>query len=163
MCKKSKFEHTTEWYRHKPEAVLENESHQVSWDFVIQTNPVISAIRPDRVITKKVWHIVDFGVLANHRGKMKENEMEHTSLDLARDLRKPWDMRVSVIPFVIGAYLPGLRACTLGFQPQQNHLEYVSGWISMSSIDLQCSEPPGLVNLLPARSSGIHVGSLSKG
>ena len=35
LCKRLKFGHANEWYMHKPESVLENESHIIFWDFKI--------------------------------------------------------------------------------------------------------------------------------
>ena len=39
---------------HKPESVLENETQQLLWDLEIQTDPLISARRPDLVIVNKI-------------------------------------------------------------------------------------------------------------
>ena len=39
LCKKLKFDHTTKWYMHKPESVQDNETHEILWDFEIQTDP----------------------------------------------------------------------------------------------------------------------------
>ena len=50
MCKKFKFDHTNKWYGHNSAPVLENEMHKLLWDFDIQTDPLISARRPDRII-----------------------------------------------------------------------------------------------------------------
>ena len=46
MCKKLKFGHTNKWYMHNPEAVQENDTHKLQWDFDIHTNHQISARRP---------------------------------------------------------------------------------------------------------------------
>ena len=43
---------------------------------------------------------VDFAVPADHRIKLKECEKK----DLARELKKPWNMQVTIIPIVIGAF-----------------------------------------------------------
>ena len=52
ICKKFKFDHTNKWYMHNPAAVLENDTHihKLLWDFDIQTDPLISARRPDLII-----------------------------------------------------------------------------------------------------------------
>ena len=62
LCKKKKFDHTSKWYIHKPESVLENEIYKILLDF-------------------------------EHKGKIK---------DFARELRKLWNMRLTVIPVIIG-------------------------------------------------------------
>ena len=46
---------------------------------------------------------MDFAVPADHRVKLKENEKINKYLDLARELKKLWNMRVKVIPIVVGA------------------------------------------------------------
>ena len=38
---------------HNPAAVLENEKHKLLWDFKIQTDHLISARRPDLIITNQ--------------------------------------------------------------------------------------------------------------
>ena len=48
--------------------------------------------------------IVDFAVLANHRIKLKVSEKKDKFLNLARELKKPWNMKVTIIPIVIGAF-----------------------------------------------------------
>ena len=40
---------------------------------------------------------------ADHRIKLKESEKKNKYLDLARELKKLWNMKVMVIPIVIGA------------------------------------------------------------
>ena len=47
--------------------------------------------------------IVDFAVPADHRIKWKENEKNDKYFDLARELKNLWNMKVTVIPIVIGA------------------------------------------------------------
>ena len=41
LCKKLKFDHTTKWYVHKPESVVENKMHEILLDFKIQTDNLI--------------------------------------------------------------------------------------------------------------------------
>ena len=49
-------------------------------------------------------HIVDFAVPADHRIKLKECEKRDKYLDLARELKKLWNMKVTIITIVIGAF-----------------------------------------------------------
>ena len=110
LCKKLNFHHATKWYTHKPESVLENETHKILWDFEIQTDHLITARRPDLVLInkkKRTCQIVDFAVPADHRVKLKEIEKKDKYLDLARELKKLWNMRVKVVPIVIGALRNG--------------------------------------------------------
>ena len=46
---------------------------------------------------------MDFAILADYEVKIKENEKIDKYLDLARELKKQWIMRVTVIPIVVGA------------------------------------------------------------
>ena len=48
--------------------------------------------------------MVDFAVPADHRIKLKEREKKGKYLDLARELKKLWNMNVSIVPIVIGSF-----------------------------------------------------------
>ena len=52
LCKKLKFDYTSKRYMHKPESILENETHEIFWGFEIQTDHLISARWPDIVKIK---------------------------------------------------------------------------------------------------------------
>ena len=98
---------------HNPESVLENVTHRLLWDFDIQTDHIISARRLNQVILnnknkrrkkkKRTCWIVDFAVPYDHKVKLKEGEKRDKYLDLAWELKKLWNMKVTVIPIVIGA------------------------------------------------------------
>ena len=47
---------------------------------------------------------MDIAVPADHRIKLKECEKKDTYLDLARELKKLWNMKVTIIPIVIDAF-----------------------------------------------------------
>ena len=69
-------------------------------------NHLIQARRPDRMIInkrKRTCKIVDFAVPADHGLKWKESEKKDKYLDLTRELKKLWNMKVTIIPVVIGA------------------------------------------------------------
>ena len=106
MCRKFQFDHTNKWYIHNPAPVLENDSHKLLWDFNIQMDHLIQARRPDLIIInkkKRICKIVDFAVLADHRINLKESEKKDKYRNLARELKKLWNMRVTIVPIVIGA------------------------------------------------------------
>ena len=96
---------------HNPAPVLENDSHKILWDFSIQTDHLIPARRSDLIIInkkkkkkkkkkrKRICKIVDFAVPADHRINLKESEKK----DLAKGLKKLWNMKVTIVPIVIGA------------------------------------------------------------
>ena len=92
---------------HNPAPELENNTHKLLWDFDIHTDHQISARRPDLMIInkkKRTCKIVDFAVPADLRIKLKEYEKKDKYLDLARKLKKLWNMQVTIIPIVIGAF-----------------------------------------------------------
>ena len=45
---------------------------------------------------------MNFPVPGDHRVKLKENEKRNKYLNFARELKKLWNMKVTVIPIVIG-------------------------------------------------------------
>ena len=90
---------------HNPESILQNETHKLLWGFEIQTDNLISARQCDLVILKKKKKItcqMDFSVLTDHWVKLKEGKKRYKYLDLARELKKHWNIKVMVIPIVIG-------------------------------------------------------------
>ena len=46
---------------------------------------------------------MDFAISADHIVKMKENEQINRYLDLARELKRLWNMKVMMIPIVVEA------------------------------------------------------------
>ena len=105
LCKKLKFYHTNKRCIHNPESVLDNDTQKLLWDFEIQTNSLISARRPDLIIINKkerTSRIVDFGVPVDHRVELKECEKRNKYLDLVRELKKLWNLKVTIIPIIIG-------------------------------------------------------------
>ena len=56
LCKKFKSDRTNKSYMYKPEAVLENETHKILWDFETQTDHLILAIL--EIINKKRERVV---------------------------------------------------------------------------------------------------------
>ena len=96
---------------HNPAPVLENDTHKLLWNFDVQTDHLISARRLDLIIInnnnnkkKRICKSVDFAVPANHRIKLKECEKKNKYLDFARELKKLWNMKVTIISIVIGAF-----------------------------------------------------------
>ena len=109
MCKKFKFDHTNKRYIHKPSPVLENDTHKLLRDFNIQMDHFISARRPDLIIDlqkkkKRTYKIVNFAVLVDHRINQKECGKKDKYLDLVRELKKLRNMKVTIVPIVIGAF-----------------------------------------------------------
>ena len=89
--------------------VRENDTHKLRWDFNMQADHLIPARRLDLIIInkkkkKKISKIVDFAVPAEHRIILKENEKNDKYLDLARELKKQWNMKGTIVPIVISAF-----------------------------------------------------------
>ena len=73
----------------------------------MQTDHLISALKSDFIIInqkKRMCKIVDFAVPANRRIKQKECEKKDKYLDLARELKKLRNMKVTIVPIVIDAF-----------------------------------------------------------
>ena len=101
---------------HKLESILEDEKHKILWDFEIQIDPLLPARRPDLVkVNKKkgTCRLVVLAVPTNQRRNIK-TKTETSSFhfyfpsvamskysDLARELKKLWNMKVTVMPVVI--------------------------------------------------------------
>ena len=81
-------------------------THKLPWDFDTQTDHLISARRPNLIIINKnlrTSQIMAFSALADHKVKLKESEKTDKYLDLARKLKKLWNMKMTFIPIVISA------------------------------------------------------------
>ena len=106
LAKKCTFEVNDKWYEHEPESVLENEDYKILWDFSIQTDHEIGARRPDLVVVDKknrACQVIDFAVPGDSRIEDKEREKIEKYQDLARELQKVWNVRVKIIPLVVGS------------------------------------------------------------
>ena len=60
--------------------------------------------RPYSNKKKRTCKIVDIAVPADHRVKLNQCEKNDKYLDLAREFKKLWNMKVTIIPIVIGAF-----------------------------------------------------------
>ena len=94
----------------QPGTCPKNDLNELLWDFNIRTDHLILARRPDLIIIKKkkkkkkkICKIVDFAVPADYRINLKESEKKDKYLDLARELKKLCNMKVTIVPIVIGA------------------------------------------------------------
>ena len=57
---------------------------------------------------------MDFAVPANHRVRLKESEKKDKYMDLAGELKKLWNMKVAIIPIVIGTFGPVTKGLVQG-------------------------------------------------
>ncbi len=91
---------------HVPDKVVETDQFKILWDFNIQTDHVIEYGRPDVVVldkTKKMCHLIDIAQPGDIRVAKKETEKIQKYQDLARELCKIWQVKVKVVPVVVGA------------------------------------------------------------
>ena len=98
-------DNTKAYDMHNPATVLENDT--LIWDFDIHTDHLISTRKHDLIIItkkKRTCKIVDFSVPADHRIKLKECEKKDKYLDLASELKKLWNMQVTIVPNVIAGF-----------------------------------------------------------
>ena len=67
----------------------------------------------------RIGKIVDFAVLADHRIKLKECEKKDKYLNFARELKKLWNMKVTIIPIMIGAFGTGTKGLVKGLEDME--------------------------------------------
>ena len=91
---------------HNPASVRENDTQKHLWEFGHRNgSPNLSQkTRPyNNQQKKRTRKFVNFVVPAYHKIKLKESEKKDKYLYLARELKKLWNMKVTIIPIVIGA------------------------------------------------------------
>ena len=91
------------------------------------------------------WNIVDFAVPVDHRIKLKEFDKRDKYLDLARELKKLWYMKVTIIPIVIGA----LGTITKGSVRGLENLK-IPGW--METVQTTALRLSGILKRVPETS-----------
>ena len=106
LCGKYGFDRSEQWWQHKVETDLENETSKILWDFNIYTDRAIHHRRPDIVLIDKVDNkvkIIDIAVPwdANIESKYRE-KVDHYK-DLAIELSRLWQKQVTIIPVIVGS------------------------------------------------------------
>ena len=107
---------------HNPPPVLENDTHKLLWDFDIQTDHQILATRSDLIMInkkkkqKKNSKIVDFAIPTDHWIELKECEKRDKYLDRARETIKLWNLKVTIILIVIGAFVTVTKGLLKGLE-----------------------------------------------
>ena len=106
VSKKCGFDRNDKLYNHVPESVLENENYKLLWDFSIRTGHHIEARRPDLVLvdkSKKSCQIIDLAIPEDSGVIEKKAERVEKYQNLARELRRMWEVKTKVVPIVFGA------------------------------------------------------------
>ena len=114
---------------HNSVPLQENDTRKRLTRFDIHTDHLISARRPDLIIInkkkkKRSCKIVDFAVPADQRIKLKEYEKKDKYLDLARELKKLWNMKATIVPIVISPFCTITKGLLKGLEDLE-----VGGWI----------------------------------
>ena len=65
---------------------------------------------------KTTCRIMDFAVPTDHKVKLKESEKRDKYLDFAREFFKIWNMKVTVIPIVIGTLGTATKGLVQGLE-----------------------------------------------
>ena len=112
------------------------------WDFSIQTDHVTEARRPDLVVVDKKERsckIIDFAVPGDSTIEEKEKDKIEKYHDLERELQKIWNVKVKIIPLVVGS---------LGTIPKQfgNRLKQIG--ISVGTAQVQKTVLLGTARML---------------
>ena len=79
LCKKSKFDNTTKWYKHNSHSVQENEMHKILWDFEIQTHHINPSRRSDLVLINKSAYLLY--IIFCHSSKLHSKNIEKEKKD----------------------------------------------------------------------------------
>ena len=131
LARKCNFEAGDKWYEHEPEGALENKDYKILWDFSIQTDHVIEAWRPDLAVVNKErgCKIIDFAVPGDSRIEEKEKDKIEKYQDLGRELQKIWNVKVKIIPLVVGS---------LGVIPKQfyNRLKQIGITVGTAQVQM---------------------------
>ena len=94
------------WYEHKLGVIMGNDKCKILWEFTVQMDHEKYGRRPDVIVMQKdknLSQIIDFACPYDGRVDSKELEKIEHYQDLARKLRKIWNMKVKVTPLLIGA------------------------------------------------------------
>ena len=87
----------------------------------------VSARWPDLMIVnkkKRSFWIVNFIILTDHRVKLKESKKRDKYLDLIRELKKLWNMKMTMIPIITGALSTVTKRLVQGLEDLE-----IRGWI----------------------------------
>ena len=106
ICEENGLLSMNQWYDVEPQPVFENNESKVLWDFTIQTDKEITAVRPDIVfITKKdkIALLIDIAVPRDDNIVDRRIEKVEKYQDLAIELKALWQLKeIAIVPIVVG-------------------------------------------------------------
>ena len=95
-----------QWYDIEPQPVVENNESKVLWDFTIQTDKEITAVRPDMVFINKkdkIALLIDIAVSRDDNIVDKRIEKVEKYQNLAIVLKALWQLKeIAIVPIVFG-------------------------------------------------------------
>ena len=106
LCGKHSFERVSNWWKHCPDSVIENDSVEILWDFNIFVDHFISARKPDIVVINNeaaTISLIDVAVPADKHISAKEEEKLMKYQDLRIELERLWKKKTTMIPIVISS------------------------------------------------------------
>ena len=106
ICKHYEAQHAERWCKHQSEAVTETDNVAILWDYRIQTEIKIKAIKSDITVKgkrEKNCELIDFKIAADKNVSVAEFEKSFKYKDLKIEEEKIWNMKTVTIPVLIGA------------------------------------------------------------
>ena len=106
ICKHYEVQHAERWCKHQSEAVTETDNVAIFWDYRIQTEIKIKAIKSDITVKgkrEKNCELIDFKIAADKNVSVAEFEKSFKYKDLKIEEEKIWNMKTVTIPVLIGA------------------------------------------------------------
>ena len=102
------FERSEKWYQEVPDPVrmTADRRYEIRWDQTIPTTRKLDHNKPDVVMidhAEKKWILIDFSVPFDGNVAKKEDEKKTKYTDLARLVAAEHNVRVEIIPIVVGA------------------------------------------------------------
>ena len=104
---------------HNPVSVQENDTHKLLWDFDIQMDHLISTRRQDLIIiNKKKRKSAKLSTYCLGRPQNETDRMwkEIITLTLLENWKKLWNMKVTIIPIVVGAFGTITKGLLMGLE-----------------------------------------------
>ena len=106
----------------QPRICVENDTHKLLRDFEIQTDYQISSRRPDLIIINKkerTCRIENFAVPVDHEIKFKGWKKRDKYFEVARDLKKLWNIKVTIILILISALRTESKGLVQGLEDSE--------------------------------------------
>ena len=106
ICEENGLPSINQWYDVEPQPVVENSEIKVLWDFTIQTDKEITAIRPDIVFMNKkdkTALLIDIAVPRDDNIVDKRIEKVEKYQNLAIELKALWQLKeIAIVPIIVG-------------------------------------------------------------